>query len=316
MYRIFTCLSGEHDLRLVVLAGIVCFLASFAAISLFHRARATKGRACAMWIVIAGVATGCGIWSTHFIAMLAYDPGIATAYDIGFTALSFVAAAAVTSIGLAFAVLGPQRIGPPVGGGIVGAGVACMHYTGMAALEVPGRVTWEPDLVAVSVLLGLGLGVAALTVGMKRDDLRATLAAAVLLTLAIVSHHFTAMGAVVLVPDPTRVLTGASLAPASLALAIAGATIAVLGMSLISAFGDRRLADRAVEAAARFHGLAEATTEAIVICDRDVIKDVNSSLERLLGATATELRGKPLADLFIGPCPAVGLTSANVCLRG
>jgi diguanylate cyclase (GGDEF)-like protein len=316
MYRILTCLSGQHDLRLVVLAGIVCFLASLAAISLFHRARATQGRTRAMWIVIAGAATGCGIWSTHFIAMLAYDPGVATAYDIGFTALSFLAAASVTSIGLAFAVVGPQRIGPPVGGGIVGVGVAAMHYTGMAALEVPGRVTWELDLVAVSVLLGLVLGVAALTVAMKRDDLRGTLAAAVLLTLAIVSHHFTAMGAVVLVPDPTRVITGASLAPTSLALAIAGATIAVLGMSLVSAVGDRRLADRAVEAAARFHGLAEATTEAIVICDRDVIKDVNSSLERLVGATANGLRGKPLAELFLGPCPAVGLTSANVCLRG
>ena len=316
MYRVLTCLSGEHDLRLVVLAGIVCFLASLAAISLFHRARATQGRARAMWLVVAGAATGCGIWSTHFIAMLAYDPGIATAYDIGFTALSFLAAASVTSIGLAFAVVGPQRIGPPVGGGIVGAGVACMHYTGMAALEVPGHVTWELDLVAVSVLLGLGLGVAALTVAVKRDDLRATLAAAALLTLAIVSHHFTAMGAVVLVPDPTRELAGASLAPASMALAIAGATIAVLGMSLISAFGDRRLAERAGEAAARFHGLAEATTEAIVICDGDLIKDVNSSLERLVGATAGELRGKPLSGLFLGPCPALGVAAANVTLRG
>ena len=194
MYRVLTCLSGEHDLRLVVLAGIVCFLASLAAISLFHRARATQGRARAIWLVIAGAATGCGIWSTHFIAMLAYDPGIATGYDIGLTALSFVAAASVTSIGLAFAVIGPERIGPPIGGGIVGAGVACMHYTGMAALEVPGRVTWDGDLVAVSVLLGLVLGVAALTVAMRRDELKATLAAAVLLTLSIVSHHFTAMG--------------------------------------------------------------------------------------------------------------------------
>jgi len=79
MYRVLTCLSGEHDLRLVVLAGFVCFLASLAAISLFHRARATRRRTRVTWIVIAGVAAGCGIWSTHFIAMLAYDPGVATA---------------------------------------------------------------------------------------------------------------------------------------------------------------------------------------------------------------------------------------------
>src|SRR5215475_4295563 len=157
MFRVLTCLADEHDWGLVVLAGLICLLASVSAISLFHRARATSAQTRAIWIATAGAATGCGIWSTHFIAMLAYDPGIATGYDIGLTALSFVAAASVTSVGLAFAVVGPERIGPPIGGGIVGAGVACMHYIGMAALEVPGRVTWEPDLVAVSILLGLGL---------------------------------------------------------------------------------------------------------------------------------------------------------------
>jgi diguanylate cyclase (GGDEF)-like protein/PAS domain S-box-containing protein len=230
----------------------------------------------------------------------------------------FVAAAAVTGLGLGFAVLGPGRLGPPVGGGIVGAGVACMHYLGMWALEVPGRVTWDLDLVFVSIVLGMILGIAALTVAMRRDDIRATLLAAVLLTLAIVSHHFTAMGAVEIIPDPTRLLDTFSLAPASLALAIAGATVAVLGMSLIGAFGDRRMADRAVEAAARFHGLVEATTEALAICDRDLIVDVNSSLERLVGSTATELRGKPVSQLFIHSDIAieVGSESADVLVRG
>src|ERR1700730_16383844 len=118
MFRVFNCLSTEHDWRLVILAGIVCFLASVAAVSLFHRARATAGRVRATWLVIAGVATGCGIWATHFIAMLAYEPGVATAYDIGLTALSFVAAAVVTCAGLSFAVCGRSRFAAHVGGAI------------------------------------------------------------------------------------------------------------------------------------------------------------------------------------------------------
>src|SRR4051794_14473494 len=122
MFRVLTCLTGEHDLRLVVLAGVVCFLASLAAISLFHRARATQGRARATWILIAGTAAGCGIWATHFIAMLAYEPGIATAYDIGLTALSLIAAVAVTSLGLGAAVAGGSRFGALAGGAVVGAG--------------------------------------------------------------------------------------------------------------------------------------------------------------------------------------------------
>jgi diguanylate cyclase (GGDEF)-like protein/PAS domain S-box-containing protein len=298
MFRVLTCVAGEHDWRLVVLAGIVCFLASLAAVSLFHRARATAGRVRATWLVIAGVATGCGIWATHFIAMLAYEPGVATAYDIGLTALSFVAAAVVTCAGLSFAVCGPSRFAAHVGGAIVGGGVACMHYTGMWALQVPGVVTWAADLVVASVILGMVLGIAAMAVAVRRDDMRATVLAAVLLTLAIVSHHFTAMGAVEIIPDPTRLISAFSIAPTSLSLAIAGATMAVLGMSLIGAQADRRMASRAVEGATRFHALAEATTEAIAICEEGRIVDANSSLERLLGSSVAELRGRPLQNLF------------------
>jgi methyl-accepting chemotaxis protein len=241
MFRVFNCLATEHDWRLVVIAGIVCFLASLTAISLFNRARATAGRTRAAWIVAAGAATGCGIWATHFIAMLAYNPGVAIAYNIGLTALSLVAAALVTAGGLAVAVYVPARWSAPLGGAIVGGGIACMHYTGMWALELPGRVTWWLGLVLVSVALGVLFGMAALLVAARRDTLRATALAAVLLTLAIVSHHFTAMGAVEIVPDPTRIITAFSLSPGSLALAVASAAVAVLGMSLIGAITDQRL---------------------------------------------------------------------------
>jgi len=103
MFRVFNCLTVEHDWRLVIVAGIVCFLASLVAVNLFHRARVTQGGVRAAWLLTAGAATGCGIWATHFIAMLAYEPGVAVAYDIGLTALSLVAAMAVTSGGLTFA---------------------------------------------------------------------------------------------------------------------------------------------------------------------------------------------------------------------
>src|SRR5262249_25424901 len=241
MFRVFNCLTSEHDWRLVIVAGIVCFLASFTAISLFNRARATAGRARATWIIAAGAATGCGIWATHFIAMLAYDPGVSVAYNIGLTALSLVAAALVTAGGLAVAIYAPARYGAPLGGAIVGGGIACMHYTGMWALELPGHVTWWLGLVVVSVALGILFGTAALSVAARRDTLRATALAAVLLTLAIVSHHFTAMGAVEIVPDPARVITAFSLSPGSLAIAVASGAMAVLGMTLIGAFTDRRL---------------------------------------------------------------------------
>ena len=241
MYSVLTCLTTQHDWRLVVVAAVICFLSSLVAINLFHLARATARSYRTTWLIAAGLATGSGIWATHFIAMLAYDPGIGIGYDLGLTVLSLVLAAVITTIGLAIAVYNPASWGAPIGGAVVGAGLACMHYTGMSAVELPGRMTFDPVLVAVSVALGMGLGIAALAVAARRAGPTWTLLAALLLTLAIVSHHFTAMGAIGIVADPTRVIDASSLPPTLLAMAIAGVAAAILSVSLAGAFVDRRV---------------------------------------------------------------------------
>ena len=71
MFRVFSCLTVEHDWRLVLLAGLVCFVVSIVAVSIFHRAIAARARTRLIWIAIAGAAIGYGIWATHFVAMLA-----------------------------------------------------------------------------------------------------------------------------------------------------------------------------------------------------------------------------------------------------
>jgi diguanylate cyclase (GGDEF)-like protein/PAS domain S-box-containing protein len=244
MYRILSCLTVEHDWRLVILAALICFLASLAAVSLFHRSLSTRGRTRATWIVTAGVVTGCGIWATHFIAMLAYEPGVATAYDVGLTAASLVAAAVVTSTGLGVAACGSSRWHALLGGGIVGGGIACMHYTGMSALELPGRLDWSPPLVAASIALGIVFGAGALLAATRRNDLRAMFGAALLLALAIVSHHFTAMGAVEIMPDPARAFSAMTIEPTALALAIAGVTVTMLALGVAGTVVDERFHDQ------------------------------------------------------------------------
>src|ERR1700759_2901400 len=104
MFPVLTCISGEHDWLLVLLAGLVCFAASIVAINIFHRAIASQARRRLIWIAIAGAAIGYGIWATHFIAMLAYEPGVPTGYSIGLTALSLAVAMLLTSGGLGLAV--------------------------------------------------------------------------------------------------------------------------------------------------------------------------------------------------------------------
>jgi len=109
MYRILSCLTVEHDWRLVVLAALICFLASLAAVSLFHRALSTRGRTRATWVLTAGVVTGCGIWATHFIAMLAYEPGVATAVRKE-SAVDEIAIASVPSVGSGIRVTAPMAV--------------------------------------------------------------------------------------------------------------------------------------------------------------------------------------------------------------
>ena len=127
MFQLLTCLTTTHDWRLVLLAGVVCLLASTVAISLFHRAQATTGKARALWLFSDAAAAGCGIWATHFIAVLAYDPGVGARYDVDLTVISLLCAILVTGIGLYAAVRNFSRWAPVLGGVVVGGGIAAMH---------------------------------------------------------------------------------------------------------------------------------------------------------------------------------------------
>jgi diguanylate cyclase (GGDEF)-like protein/PAS domain S-box-containing protein len=245
MDKVFTCISLEHDKRLLTLAVAICCLSGIAAISLFRRAR-SNGRVQMQWLATAGIVTGSGIWATHFIAMLAYRPGIEISYDISLTTLSLLATAAITTAGFWIALGTPWRYAAPLGGGIVGVGIAVMHYIGMSALEMPAEVTWSIPLVTASVVIGIVLGAAALSIA-RSEGKPATIAAAATLCVAILAHHFTAMGAIVLVQDPARSIEFFVFDPSSLALAIACAAIAALGMGLVAALYDRRLSSRAAQ---------------------------------------------------------------------
>ena len=240
MYRVLTCLVIEHDWRLVVLAGAICWFASAVAISLFHRARASHGRTRAIWVCLDAAVGGCGIWATHFVAMLAYDPGAGAGYSIPITLLSLLFAVAIVAIGLCVALSSARRSVVAIGGAVIGAGVAAMHYTGMLALELPAYIVWAPGIVAASIVFGSVFAALAMLVAARRDNSVHTVVATGLLTVAIVSHHFTAMGAVTLIPDPTLGSDALTISPVALSFLTAVGAFAILGISLLAAMFDRR----------------------------------------------------------------------------
>jgi diguanylate cyclase (GGDEF)-like protein len=183
-----------HEPGLIVLAAIVCLTAAYACIGLLRHAGRASGRVRNIWTMIAALAVGFGIWATHFVAMMAFKPGFALAYDLGLTAASLLIAILVCGAGIAMASRGTGRWDHFLGGAVVGVGISSMHYTGMSALVMGGQLDWHTGMVALSVLAGIVLGGTAFVVGMGKGA-RRLLAGAGILTLAICAMHFTAMGA-------------------------------------------------------------------------------------------------------------------------
>ncbi|RTL73808.1 MAG: GGDEF and EAL domain-containing protein [Bradyrhizobiaceae bacterium] len=294
MFKIYNCIATAHDLRLVVLAAIVCGLSSFAAFRLLHHARTVQGQMRHIWLAVSAVAIGFGIWSTHFIAMLAFSPGIPSGYNIALTAISLVVAMLLTGGGLVVAMTPGWSAGPALGGAIVAGGIAAMHYTGMAAFEIAGIVVWDFGMVAWSIVLGATLGAIALPVGLHDQSEKWKAAGAALLTLAICSHHFTGMAAVTILPDPNIAVPATALPPALLAILVCVASLTIILLSLTAVALDVRDRRRAELETDRMRGLANAAVEGLVVCDGDTIVTVNESFAQLVGLSSTMLVGNKL----------------------
>jgi diguanylate cyclase (GGDEF)-like protein/PAS domain S-box-containing protein len=298
MLKVYNCIATEHDLRLVALAAFVCVVASIAAIRLLRYARSSTGQMRSVWLTVSAISTGFGIWATHFVAMLAFTPGIPSGYNIVLTVLSLVAAVLLTGVGLWVSLIQNWRHGPWVGGAIVAGGIAAMHYMGMAAFEVAGTILWDPVLVVASILLGAAIGAIALPVGLHGEGEGWKIGGALLLTLAICSHHFTAMGAVSIVPDPTRVVSQFALPAEWLALGVAIASLAILGMATLGVVIDIRDHRRSELETDRMRDLADASVEGLLVCNGQIIVSANKSFSQLVGIPANGLVGGLLENCF------------------
>ncbi|MBN9531638.1 MAG: response regulator [Alphaproteobacteria bacterium] len=236
-------LAHSHDHALVVLSYVVAFFASYTALDMGGRlAIASSPASRRLWLAGSSVVLGGGIWSMHFIAMLAFTVTVPVSYDIGLTLLSLVIAIALTAVGfhLVETRLTPTRL--VAAGIIVGAGVAAMHYTGMAAVVLPGRLIYSPVLVAASGLIAVVAATAALYLALSVRRIGPKLAAAAIMGVAICGMHYTGMAAMTVSADPTALQTmSSSLSRPLLALAVACGTFLILCLALVSVFVDRRL---------------------------------------------------------------------------
>jgi diguanylate cyclase (GGDEF)-like protein/PAS domain S-box-containing protein len=240
MQRVYSCLTEQHDLRLVLLAALICIAACSISMRLFIRANDAEKDRALLGLFGAATVFGAGVWATHFIAELAYEPGIPIGYDAGLTAISFLAAIGAVWLGMYVA---HRYAAPALGGAMIGAGIATMHYIGMAALRAPAQQHWDAGYVLASIAVAMTFAAAAVRVSSCGPVLRSRMLAVGLLALAIVGLHFTAMAAVTLVPDPLIAVPGHAVAPTILALAIGTVMALIAGLGVLGAV-DNYLAER------------------------------------------------------------------------
>jgi signal transduction histidine kinase len=246
MLRVFDCLTKEHDPGLVVLAVLIACVASTTTFGLFSHAATETGRARAGWLAATAAVTGGGIWATHFIAMLAYAPRVPFGYDVFETILSILVAIGVSGAGFAVASFAPSRRSSFVwlGGATVGLGIAAMHYTGMAAIRIPGILVYDTKLVVASVALGAFFGAVALWRFRPDGGLGNCLECGLALVSGIGLMHFTGMGALSVEQAPMVVVMDNSLPAEWLAVAVAVAVLAIACVALAASAVDRRMAFR------------------------------------------------------------------------
>ena len=237
MFNVFLCIATEHNWWLVALAAIVCLTARpSATFFLYSKVPQFPSWRRGVWLGMTGLVAGSGIWTTHFVAMLAFKTGLPTGYIALETLGSLAIAVISTTVG--FAVGRPPRAfaagaAAVCGGLIVGLGITLMHYVGMSGYRTAGLLHWNMDYVAASVLIGGLFSAAALFVARPRSHPARLALGALLLSLGIVGMHFTGMTAVTIFPD-MRIHVPASLMSDEVMVV---AAVAVTALILITAVG-------------------------------------------------------------------------------
>ncbi|WP_236200024.1 putative bifunctional diguanylate cyclase/phosphodiesterase [Pseudomonas pseudonitroreducens] len=257
-------LTGSYDPALVLISLCVAMLASYTALDLAGRIATTRGWPVPLWIGGGGVAMGIGVWSMHFIGMLAFSLPIALGYDLTLTLLSL--AIAVLSSGFALALVSQDRL--PLwqllsGALAMGAGISCMHYLGMYAMLMQPGIDYDPTLFGLSLMIAVAASGAALWIAFKlRHNTPyvrlARVGAALVMGVAIVGMHYTGMAAA---RFPEGSFCGASpsgLDSDWLALLIIVVTLAVIGIALLTSVLDARLESRTAQLTS---SLAQANQE-------------------------------------------------------
>lgn len=303
-------LAGHYNVPLVALSIAISIITSSASLSVADRIAPSTGWLRFAWIATAGITMGGGIWAMHFIAMLAFSLPVTIGYDVPMTLASLGLAMLVTST--AFAIVCTQEFHSDsliTGGVIMGLGVACMHYLGMAAIVASVTMTYRPGLVLLSLLIAIIASLSALWLAVRTSGFIWRLAASIVMGLAVTSMHYVGMEAICFAASSqTPGLQHDFFNNDTLAILIFVGTLIILLLAFFSAMIDHRFAQRQHEIAASKAetARAEAALAELKATQQSLIRaEKMASLSRLTAGVAHEIN-TPIGT---------GLTAATVLER-
>jgi methyl-accepting chemotaxis protein PixJ len=246
-------INSSYDPRIISLSIAIAVLAAYTALDLAERVTTATSWAKKAWLIGGAFVMGIGIWSMHFVAMLAFSLPIPITYDM-VTVLLSILPAIIASAGALFLASRPtlslwQLI---MGGILMGIGIASMHYIGMSAMRVEAHTMYNPLLFAISIAIAISASIIALSVTFQLSTqsstsaLLAKILAALIMGLAIAGMHYTGMAAANFIPTNAKAIARATSNDSFtwLAFTIAVATFVILDFALVISFVDRRLTEK------------------------------------------------------------------------
>lgn len=311
----------DHSHWLVAVAAIVCVIGSCLTVLLSRRLIQATDRGRHVQLVLTSIIAGATIWSTHFIAMLVYDPGVNHGYDPVITVVSLGVAVVGMFLSNVILASGPRYPHFLFSGATFGLTVSTMHYLGMAAYLLPGIMVWDMSALMLSISFGVLFGAAAhhrIAYPVTRYCL---MAGACFMVVAICTMHFTGMVAFEIVLDSAVEVPPQIIADQTLAMLIMTVTAVILfvGFASISiesnvayeaqnrlqfaalhdpmtGLPNRMLLDQEMNAAAERLETDEMDKVAVLTIDLNFFKEINDLYGHATGDTVLKTISTRISD--------------------
>jgi MHYT domain (predicted integral membrane sensor domain) len=279
-------IRGSYDTILVIFSYVVSVVASYTVLDLVGRITSSTGRIRWLWLLFGALAMGMGIWSMHFVGMLAFSLPVPVAYNL-FTIILSVVVAIIASF-IALYVVGRDQLTlrQLLGGGILLAiGISSMHYIGMAAMLID--ISYDPFYFILSIVIAFAASVAALWLsfyfrkGGKRGAAWKKLGSGLIMGAAIVGMHYIGMTAAhFYLGDKSSSSSGIILNQNWLGYFISGGTLFTLGLSLLGIYISNRFSYKDSEIQEKANEIYQMNQE---------LRQLNENLEQLVKERTAQL---------------------------